>query len=103
MLKKDKKMRINLKNKWLKVRWLKVRWMKMQWLKVQEGYSKNISEFKAFEEIICQSQGSDLKVVESEEGKSKIHLPNYISRCSVTSENWLDLMFSYKWKLTTFD
>ena len=30
---------------------------------------------------------ADLKVIESEEGKSKIYLPNYISRYSVTSEN----------------
>ena len=38
-----------------------------RWLKVQEGYSKNISKFKVSKERICQSQDSDLKVVESEE------------------------------------
>ena len=56
--------------------------------KVQEGYSKDISEFKVAEERICQSQDSDLKVIESEEGKGKseIYLPNYMSRYSVTSE-----------------
>ena len=56
-----------------------------QWLKVQKDYSKNISDCKASKERTCQN--SDLKVVESEEGKSEIYLPNYISRCSVTSEN----------------
>ena len=52
-----------------------------QWLKVQKEYSKNISDCKVSKERTCQN--SDLKVVESEEG-----IPNYISRCSVTSENY---------------
>ena len=56
-----------------------------QWLKVQKEYSKNISDCKVSKERTCQN--SDLKVVESEEGKSEIYLPNHISRYSVTSEN----------------
>ena len=60
-------------------------WCNKLW-KVQEGYSKDISEFKVVEERICQSQDSDLKVIKSEEGKSENYLPNYSSRYSVTSE-----------------
>ena len=54
---------------------------------MQKGYSKNISESKISEERVCQSQDSDLQVVETKEGKSEIYLTNYFSRNSVASKN----------------
>ena len=45
---------------------------------MQEGYNKDISSFIG--------KDSDLKVIESKEGKSEIYLPNYIARYSVTSK-----------------
>ena len=58
---------------------------------VDKSEAKNIDKYYKkdsvkYSDVIVRRQ-VDLKVVESEEGKSEIHLPNYISRYSVTSEN----------------
>ena len=53
-----------------------------------------------YSDVIVRRQ-VDLKVVESEEGKSEIYLPNYISRYSVTSKNNFVSTFDYISKLTS--